>query len=273
MAEYSEVKLEFVKRPKLLSAAYDSLLMIKRSSTHILRNTDQLLGTFFQPIMFLVLFTAVFNAVGLALPDDISYIDFLMAGIIVQTLAFGSTTTSIAVANDLQRGIVDRFKSLPMSNIAVLNGHVVSDVFRNAISTVVMIITGLLFGFRPDADLGAWLAIAGILVLFTLAFSWISAIMGVVAKSVEGVQWMSFIIVFPLTFASGAFAPTETLAGWIKPFAENQPITHVIEAVRGLMLNQPVGDSAWLAIAWCVASIVVAMPVAAYLFRKKTIKV
>lgn len=273
MAEQSGVKLEFVKRPKLISAIYDSLLMVKRSSTHILRNTDQLLGTFFQPIMFLVLFTAVFNAVGMALPPGIEYIDFLMAGIVIQTLAFGSTTTSIAVANDLQKGIVDRFKSLPMSNIAVLNGHVVSDLFRNGISTIVMILTGLLFGFRPDAGFADWLAIVGILVLFTLAFSWLSAIMGVVAKSVEGVQWMSFLVVFPLTFASGAFAPTETLAGWIKPFAENQPITHVIEAVRGLMLNQPVGDSAWLAVVWCVATIVVAMPVAAYLFRKKTIKV
>lgn len=273
MSVQKPVELEFVTRPKFVSAAYDSVLMIKRSSTYILRNTDQLLGTFFQPIMFLVLFTAVFNAVGLALPDDITYIDFLMAGIIVQTLAFGSTTTSIAVANDLQRGIVDRFKSLPMSNIAVLNGHVISDVFRNAISTAVMIVTGLVFGFRPDADFGAWMGIIGILVLFTLAFSWISAIMGVVAKSVEGVQWMSFLVVFPLTFASGAFAPTETLAAWIKPFAENQPITHVIEAVRALMLGQPVGDSAWLAVAWCVASIIIAMPLASWLFKRKTIKV
>lgn len=267
------VELEFVNRPKFISAIFDSLLMVKRSSTYILRNTDQLLGTFFQPIMFLVLFTAVFNAVGLALPPGINYIDFLMAGIIIQTLAFGSTTTSIAVANDLQRGIVDRFKSLPMSNIAVLNGHVISDLFRNGISTIVMILTGLLFGFRPEAGFTDWLAIAGILVLFTLAFSWISSIMGVLAKSVEGVQWMSFLIVFPLTFASGAFAPTETLASWIKPFAENQPITHVIEATRGLMLGQPVGDSAWLAIVWCIGAIIVAMPLAAWLFKRRTINV
>lgn len=273
MAQQTEVELEFVNRPKFVSAVFDSLLMIKRSSTHILRNTDQLLGTFFQPIMFLVLFTAVFNAVGMALPKGIDYIDFLMAGIIVQTLAFGSTTTSIAVANDLQKGIVDRFKSLPMSNIAVLNGHVVSDLFRNGISTIVMLVTGLLFGFRPNADFTDWLAIAGILILFTLAFSWLSAIMGVIAKSVEGVQWMSFLVVFPLTFASGAFAPTETLAGWIKPFAQNQPITYVIESVRGLMIGTDVGSSALLAIVWCIGTIVVAMPIAAYLFRKKTIKV
>lgn len=267
------VELEFVRRPKAIQAITDSLLMIKRSSTHILRNRDQLLGTFFQPIMFLVLFTAVFNAVGLALPKGIDYLAFLMAGIIVQTVAFGSTTTSIAVANDLQRGIVDRFKSLPMSNIAVLNGHVISDVFRNGISTTVMLLTGLLFGFRPSASFTEWLLIAGILVIFTLAFSWLSAIMGVLADSVEGVQWMSFLIVFPLTFASGAFAPTSSLAEWIRPFAENQPITHVIEAVRGLMIGTPVGDHGWIALVWCIGTIIVAMPIAAWLFKRKTIKV
>ncbi|HCR55621.1 TPA: multidrug ABC transporter permease [Candidatus Saccharibacteria bacterium] len=269
----TQVELVFSKQPKFMQAITDSLLMIKRSSTHIIRNTDQLLGTFFQPIMFLVLFTAVFNAVGLALPKDISYLDFLMAGIIVQTVAFGSTTTSIAVANDLQRGIVDRFKSLPMSNVAVLNGHVISDVFRNGISTTVMLLTGLLFGFRPDASISDWMLIIGILVLFTLAFSWLSAIMGVLAKSVEGVQWMSFLIVFPLTFASGAFAPTDSLAEWIRPFAENQPITHVIEAVRGLMIGTPIDDHGWLAIVWSLAILVVSIPVATWLFKKKTIKV
>ncbi|HRJ06061.1 MAG TPA: ABC transporter permease [Candidatus Saccharibacteria bacterium] len=267
------VQLEFVRHPKAIQAITDSLLMIKRSSTHIIRNRDQLIGTFFQPIMFLVLFTAVFNAVGLALPKDISYLDFLMAGIIVQTVAFGSTTTSIAVANDLQRGIVDRFKSLPMSNIAVLNGHVISDVFRNGISTAVMLGAGVLFGFRPEASITDWLLIVGILTIFTLAFSWLSAIMGVLAGSVEGVQWMSFLIVFPLTFASGAFAPTSSLAEWIRPFAENQPITHVIEAVRGLMIGTPIGDHGWIALVWCIGTIIVAMPIAAWLFKRKTIKV
>lgn len=272
MSNVAPVELEFVKRPKAVQAITDSLLMIRRSSTHIVRNTDQLIGTFFQPIMFLVLFTAVFNAVGLSLPKGIDYLAFLMAGIIVQTVAFGSTTTSIAVANDLQRGIVDRFKSLPMSNIAVLNGHVVSDVFRNTISTTVMLVAGLLFGFRPNASFVDWLAIIGILVLFTLAFSWLSAIMGVLAKSVEGVQWMSFIFVFPLTFASGAFAPTESLASWIRPFAANQPVTQVIESVRALMLGTDIGNHGWLAIAWSLGILAISMPIAAWLFKRKTVR-
>ncbi len=262
--------LAFDRRPKWVLAINDSLIMIKRSSTHIIRNTDQLLGTFFQPIMFLVLFAAVFGgAISKALPQGVSYLDFLMAGILVQTLAFGSTTTAIAIANDLQKGIVDRFRSLPMSNLAVLNGHVISDLLRNGLSTVVMILAGLAIGFRSGASVLDWLAIAGLLLLFTLTFSWLSAIMGVLAKSVEGVQWLSFIIVFPLTFASSAFVPTEGMNKYLKAFAENQPITHIIEAIRALILGRPIGDHGWLAAVWCVGLLVVAVPLASWLFRHK----
>ena len=265
------VELQFEKKPKWFLTINDSLLMIKRSSTHIVRNTDQLLGTFFQPIMFLVLFSAVFGgAIALSLPPGVTYLSFLMAGIIVQTVAFGSTTTAVAITNDLQKGIVDRFRSLPMSNIAVLNGHVVSDVFRNGISTVVMLLAGLVLGFRSSASFLDWLAIAGILLLFTLGFSWLMAIVGVLAKSVEGVQWLSFVIIFPLTFASSAFVPTENMNQYLKAFAENQPISQVIEAVRALMLGTPIGNHGFWAVFWSIAMLVVAIPVATYLFRKKT---
>lgn len=265
------VQLEFDTKPKIIQYGVDSLLMIQRSSRHILRNVDQLLGTFFQPIMFLVLFSAVFGgAISMALPKGIGYLDFLMAGIIVQTLAFGSTTTALAVSNDLTKGIVDRFRSLPMSNLAVLNGHVISDIFRNGLSTLVMIVTGLVMGFRSGASFTDWLLIIVILLLFTLAFSWLSAIMGVLAKSVEAVQWLSFIIVFPLTFASSAFVPTQGMNPILKAFAENQPITHVIEAVRALMLGTPVGDHAWLAAAWCIGTMVAVIPLATYLFNRRT---
>lgn len=263
--------LVFDKRPKWVLSILDSLIMIRRSSTHILRNTDQLLGTFFQPIMFLVLFATVFGgAIAKSLPPGVSYLDFLLAGIIVQTLAFGSTTTAIAVANDLQKGIVDRFRSLPMSNLAVLNGHVVSDLLRNGLSTAVMILTGLVLGFRTHASLTDWLLIVAILVLFTLAFSWISAIMGVIAKSVEGVQWLSFLLVFPLTFASSAFVPTEGMNPVLKAFAQNQPITQVIESIRALFLGRPLAGHAWLAAAWCLATLIIAIPLASWLFRRKT---
>ena len=264
-------KLEFERKPVWVLSLIDSAVMIKRSSTHIIRNTDQLLGTFFQPIMFLVLFSAVFGgAIALALPEGVSYLSFLMAGIIVQTVAFGSTTTAVAVTNDLQKGIVDRFRSLPMANSAVLNGHVVSDLLRNTISTVVMLVAGLALGFRSSASFIDWLAIAGILLLFTFSFSWLMAIVGVLAKSVEGVQWLSFVIIFPLTFASTAFVPAEGMNKFLKAFAENQPISQVIEAVRALMLGTPINDHAFWSIFWCLVTLAFAVPVATYLFKKKT---
>jgi ABC transporter DrrB family efflux protein len=244
--------------------------MIKRSSTHIIRNTDQLLGAFFQPIMFLVLFASVFGgSIEQALPEGVSYINFLMAGIIVQTVAFGSTTTAIAVTNDMKKGIMDRFRSLPMSNIAVLNGHVVSDIFRNTISTTVMIVSGFVIGFRPKADFGEWLQIIGILLLFTYAFSWLSSIIGVLAKSVEAVQWLTFVIIFPLTFASSAFTPTEGMGKYLRIFAENQPITQVVEAIRALILGNPIGDYGRNAVLWSLGIMVVAIPLASHLYRTK----
>jgi ABC-2 type transport system permease protein len=157
-----------------------------------------------------------------------------------------------------------------MSNFAVLNGHVISDLLRNTISTVVMILTGLVIGFRSSASFAEWLYIAGILLLFTLAFSWLMAIMGVFAKSVEAVQWLTFVIIFPLTFASSAFVPADTMPKYLKAFAENQPITQVVEAVRALMLGLPVGDYVWLAIAWSLGILIVSAPLALFLFRRKS---
>nr|AIA14163.1 ABC-2 type transporter [uncultured bacterium]AIA14201.1 ABC-2 type transporter [uncultured bacterium] len=264
------VELKFEHKPRLIQNLSDAMIMIGRSSRHIVRNTDQLLGTFFQPIMFLVLFSAVYaNALSSVLPPGVSYLQFLMAGLIVQTVAFGSTTTALAVANDLQKGIIDRFRSLPMSNLAVLTGHVISDLFRNMLSTVVLVVAGLALGFRSNANFLEWLLIAGVILLFTLAFSWLAAIMGVVSKSVEGVQWLSFVLVFPLTFASSAFVPAEGMNRFLKAFAENQPITHVVDTVRGLMLGTPIGDSAYWAIGWCLGTLLVAVPLASYLFKRK----
>lgn len=262
------VKLEFEKKPRVIFALTDSLHMIKRSSLHIIRNTDQLLGTFFQPIMFLVLFTAVYS--GAIQTQGVDYTNFLMAGIIVQTIAFGSTTTAIAITNDLQKGIVDRFRSLPMSNLAVVNGHVISDLFRNGLSTLVMIVAGLVMGFRPNADFQDWLIFAGLLALLTLALSWLSAIVGLIAKSVEGVQWLTFVIIFPLTFASSAFVDPRTMTSWLQGFAENQPITHIVDAIRSLLIGTPMGDAGWLALVWILGILIVSVPLAAWLFKRKT---
>lgn len=256
------------KRSKLAWALSDSFVLIGRSLRHITRSMDQLLGVVFQPIMFMLLFRYVFG--GAIETGGTSYVNFLVAGILIQTAAFGATTTAIGVCNDLQRGIVDRFRSLPMLSSAMLTGHVVADLARNVGSSVVMILVALLVGFRPVASPLEWVAVLGFLLLFTLAISWLSAILGILAKSVEGVQWFSFVVIFPLTFASSAFVPTGGMPTALRLFAENQPVTHVIEAIRALTVGTPMGHHGWLAAAWCIGIILVTMPVAGYLFRQQT---
>lgn len=248
----------------------DSCVLIGRSLRHVFRHMDQLLSLFMQPIMFMLLFRYVFG--GAIDTGGTSYVNFLVAGILVQTAAFGATTTSLSVATDLQRGIIDRLKSLPIISSAVLTGHVVSDLVRNLISSAVMIGVALLIGFRPVASFTDWLYIVGLLLLFTLAFSWLSAVMGLLAKSVEAVQWFGFVLVFPLTFASAAFVPTDTMPKYLRIFAEHQPVTQIIEAMRSLMVGTPMGNHAIAAIIWCLAIIAVSVPVAMYLFRNKVSK-
>jgi ABC-2 type transport system permease protein len=247
----------------------DSAILIGRSLKHIFKNMDQLMGVAIQPIMFMLLFRYVFG--GAIDTGGTTYVNFLVAGILVQTASFGALTTSLSVATDLQRGIIDRLKSLPIVSIGVLMGHVTADLVRNVLSSTVLILVALLVGFRPVASVTDWLAIAGIVLAFTFALSWISAIMGLLAKSIETVQWLGFVSVFPLTFASAAFVPTDTMPGWLRVFSENQPVTHVIEAVRALMNGLPVGNHGWISLLWSLGLTVVAIPIAARLFRR-TIK-
>jgi ABC-2 type transport system permease protein len=255
---------------KLYWALSDTWVLISRSLKHITKNPDQLFGLTIQPIMFMLLFRYVFG--GAINTGGTTYVNFLVAGILIQMAAFGALTTSLSVATDVRRGIVDRFKSLPIVSFAVVTGHVVGDLFRNLISAIVMIGVAFLVGFRPSASFTEWLMIVGILLLFTFAMSWIAAIMGLLAKSVEAVQWMGFLIVFPLTFASAAFVPTETMPAALRVFAENQPVTHVIEAIRALMTGSPLQNHATAAIIWCLAITVCAIPLAAKLFRTRISK-
>ncbi len=241
-----------------------------RSVRHITKNPDQLLGLTIQPIMFMLLFRYVFG--GAIQTGGTSYVNFLVAGILIQMAAFGALTTSLSVATDIRRGIVDRFKSLPIASFSVVIGHVVGDLLRNCISATIMIGVAFLVGFRPEASFTDWLLITGILLLFTFAFSWIAAIMGLLAKSVEAVQWMGFLVVFPLTFASAAFVPTDTMPMVLRVFAENQPVTQVIEAIRALMVGTPTGNYILLSVVWCLAIIAVAMPLSAHLFRRHVSK-
>ncbi len=255
-------------RSRVANLLSDYGVLIKRSLLHIIKSPDQLLGTLFQPIMFTLLFVFVFG--GAINTGGVSYVNYLIAGVLVQTVAFGATMTAFEVANDMQRGIIERLKSLPIASSGVLVGHITADIVRNFASAIVMIIVALIVGFRPEASFTDWLLVFGILGLFTFAISWLSAILGLLAKSVEAVQWLTFVIVFPLTFASSAFVPLHTMAPGIRAFAENQPMTHVIEAVRGLLIGTPIGNHGWLAVVWCVGILVIAFPIAVRLFANKT---
>ncbi len=246
--------------------AGDVWVLIVRSIKHIYKNYDQLLGLTIQPIMFMLLFRYVFG--GAIVVDTGTYVNFLMAGILVQGLAFGSLTTSFSIATDLQRGIIDRLKTLPIASWAVMMGHVTGDLVRNGLQAFILISMGILVGFQPTASALEWIVIAVLIVLFTLAISWIAAIMGLLAKTIESVSWLGFLVIFPLSFASSAFVPTETMPAPLRVFAENQPFTHVIEAIRALTLNRPVGNHLWMALVWCFGIILVSIPIAGYLFRR-----
>jgi ABC-2 type transport system permease protein len=256
------------KRSRLAWAFSDSWIMTKRSVTHIVRSLDQVMSLVMFPIMFMLLNRYVLG--GAIDTGKLSYANYLFAGILVQTLAFGANYTTINLAVDLKEGVVDRFRSLPMSSSALLIGHITADLARNVISGVVIILVGFLVGFRPNASATDWLLVAGLAMLFTLAISWLSAILGLLVKSLEAAQWVGFVLIFPLTFISSAFVPTNTMPSVLRAFAENQPLTHVIDTVRSLLVGTPLDNSGWLSVVWLVGIIAVSMPLATWLFQRRT---
>jgi ABC-2 type transport system permease protein len=245
----------------------DTWEMTKRSILHIVRSLDQLLNVALFPIMFMLLNRYVLG--GAIDTGDISYANYLFAGILVQTLAFGANYTTVNLAVDLQQGIVDRFRSLPMAASSLLTGHIVADLVRNIISGIIILIVGFAVGFRPNADAGEWLLVFVLAMLFSLAISWLSAILGLMVKSLEAAQWVGFVVIFPLTFISSAFVPTETMPTALRIFAENQPLTHVMNAMRAWLVGTPLGNSGTMAFIWCFAIIVVSMPLATWLFKRQ----
>jgi ABC-2 type transport system permease protein len=247
-------------------ALSDSLIMMKRSITHIIRSLDQVLSLILFPIMFMLLNLYV---LGGSINTGIAYVNYLFAGILVQTLAFGANYTTINLAVDLKEGIVDRFRSLPMYNGALVTGHIAADLVRNIISGIIMVVVGFIVGFRPNAEPIEWLYVFGLAMLFTLAISWVSAILGLLVKSLEAAQWIGFVVIFPLTFISSAFVLPEKMSPALRAFAENQPLTHVINAMRSWLVGTPMGDSAWLATVWCVGIIVVSIPITTWLFKRR----
>jgi len=260
--------LKPLTRPSLYWTFADALVLAKRHLIQIPRIPEELIFATIQPIMFVLLFRYVFG--GAIAVSGTSYVNYLMAGIFAQTVIFGATSTGIGLATDLQRGLVDRFRSLPMAKSAVLTGRTISDLVRNTFVVFVMWMVGLLVGFRPDGNVLSWVAAVGLLLLTSFAFSWISATIGLLVNSVEAAQSAGFIWLFPLTFASSAFVPTQSMPSWLQTFANHQPVTLIVNAVRGLLLNQPNTSTILQAIAWCVGILVVFIALAVWAYGRRT---
>jgi len=230
----------------------DTWVLAKRAFLRIPRAPDLLLSFTVQPIMFVLLFVYVFGG-AIVTPGYDDYVDFLMPGIIVQTMAFGGFVTALGLAEDLKKGLVDRFRSLPMSRAAVLAGRTLADVGTNMISLTIMIVVGLLVGFSFDAPVTHVVAGIGLVLLFGYAFSWVFAFIGLASSSPEASQSIGFILIFPLTFVSSAFVPVDTMPEALQKFAEVNPVTVVVNAIRALFLGAPAGNAIWGAVAWSLA--------------------
>jgi ABC-2 type transport system permease protein/oleandomycin transport system permease protein len=246
----------------------DSLVIAWRNLLRIPRAPDLLLSFTIQPIMFVLLFRYVFG--GAIKTPGYDYVDFLMPGIIVQTMSFGGFVTALALADDMKKGLIDRFRSLPMARSAVLAGRTLADIATNVVSLVIMIAVGLLVGFSFNAHAGEIVAGIALLLLFGYAFSWVFAFLGLSSSSPEAAQALGFMAIFPLTFASSAFVPVASMPDWLQKFAEVNPFTIVVDAMRALWLGAPAGNSIAGAVAWSVGITVVFAALAIRSYRRTT---
>jgi ABC transporter DrrB family efflux protein len=246
----------------------DSWEMVKRNLIHIKRTPELLLDVTLSPIMFVLLFSFVFGG-AIDIPRD-TYINFLMAGIFVQTIAFAGIYTGFLLANDLQKGMIDRFRSLPMSQSSVLTGRTLTDLLRAMLAIAIMWIVGMLVGFRPGGGVAGGLAAVAIMLLFGFALSWVGVAMGALVRAPEALQGIIFAVVFPLTFVSSAFVPTDTMPDWLAWFADRQPMTLVTDAVRSLTLDGAGGPAAIPSVLWSVGTLVVAFPLGLWLYNRRT---
>lgn len=253
---------------RLYWAFADAAVLARRHLVQIPRIPELLVFATVQPVMLVILFRYVFG--GSIEVGAVSYVDYLMAGIFVQTVAFGGVATGVGLADDLTKGLIDRFRSLPMSRSAVLTGRTVADLVRNMFVVTIMLVVGVLVGFRPEAGVFDWMGAVGLLLLLSFAFSWIGAAVGLLVRSVEAAQSGGFIWLFPLTFASSAFVQPENMSGWLATFAENQPFSVIVDAVRALFLDLPIGSDGWAALAWLVGMLVVFAPLSVRLYEKRT---
>ena len=244
----------------------DTAVLTGRTLRHVTRSLDTIITTAIMPIAIMLLFVYVFG--GAIDTGSESYVNYMLPGILLITIASGISYTALRLFMDMKSGIFERFQSMPIARSGVLWAHVLTSLVANLISLVIVVGVAVLMGFRTGAGVLAWLGVAGILILFTLALTWIAVIAGLSATSVEGAGALAYPLIF-LPFISSAFVPTETMPGPVRWFAENQPVTSIVNAIRDLFAQQPVGDDIWTALAWCVGILVVAYVCAMVTYRRK----
>jgi ABC-2 type transport system permease protein len=246
----------------------DTAVLTGRSLRHITRSLDTIITTTIMPIAFLLLFVYVFG--GAIHTGSHSYVNYLLPGILIITIASGISYTAYRLFTDKQSGIFGRFQSMPVARSSVLWAHVLTSLVANLISLVVVVLVAVLMGFRSGAGVLAWLAVVGILILFTLALTWLAVIPGLTANSTDGASAFAYPLIF-LPFISSAFVPTRTMPGPVRAFADNQPVTSIVNTIRDLLAQQPVSTSIWVALAWCLGILTVAYVLATATYRRKTV--
>jgi ABC-2 type transport system permease protein len=244
----------------------DTALLTGRSLRHITRSPDTIITTTIMPIAFMLLFVYVFGGAIHSGPQ--AYVNYLLPGILIITIASSISYTAFRLFMDMKSGIFERFQSMPIARSSVLWAHVLTSLVASLISIVVVVLVAVLMGFRSGAGVLAWLAVGGILILFTLALTWLAVIAGLSAKSVDGASAFSYPLIL-LPFISSAFVLTATMPGPVRAFAENQPVTPIVNAIRDLYAQQPVSTDIWIALAWCVGILVVAYVLAMAAYRRK----
>jgi ABC-2 type transport system permease protein len=244
----------------------DTAVLLGRTLRHITRSPDTIITTTIMPIAFLLLFVYVFGGAIHAGPGK--YVNYLLPGILLITIASGISYTAFRLFLDMRGGIFERFQSLPIARSSVLWAHVLTSLVANLVSLVVVVLVALLMGFRSGAGVLAWLAVAGILILFILPLTWIAVIPGLTAKSADGASGFAYPIIF-LPFISSAFVPTRSMPGPVRAFADNQPVTSIVNTVRDLLTQQPVGHDIWIALAWCLGILVVSYSFAMAVYHRK----
>ena len=244
----------------------DTTVLLKRSLRHIIRSPDTIITTAATPVAMLLLFVYVF---GSAIDTGGgSYINYLLPGILLITVASGIAYTAFRLFTDVSSGIFERFRSMPIARSAILWGHALTSVIANLVSVVLVLLVAVAMGFRSGAGVGAWLAVFGIVLLFTLALTWLAVIPGLTARSVDGVSGFSYPLIF-LPFISSAFVPTEGMPSAVRWFAEHQPATAIVNTIRNLYAEQPVGHDGWSAVAWCAGLAIVAYTLALRTYRRR----